>query len=80
MVLRNPLRKEVAMAKASKKRIAPQHSLFKQHAGHKNHLCELVRQRKMEQAAQLSQGASYICHICGRAAAKATNLCEPVEI
>lgn len=68
------------MAKTSEKRIVPRHSLFKQHAGHANHLCELVRQRKMDQVAELSKGANYICHICGRAAAKAANLCEPVEI
>ena len=68
------------MARESKKRIVPQHSLFKQHAGHGKHLCELVRQRKMDEAAGLSKGAKFICHICGRAAAKAANLCEPVEI
>ena len=68
------------MPRESKKRIVPQHSLFKQHAGHANHLCELVRQRKMDRVAELSQRANYVCHICGRAAAKAENLCEPVEI
>ena len=68
------------MAKASKKRVVAEHSLFKQHAGHAKHLCELARARKMDQVATLSKGAKYVCHICGRAAAKAANLCEPVEI
>ena len=68
------------MAKTSKKRVVAEHALFKQHGGHAKHLCELVRQRKMDQVAALSKGARYVCHICGRAAAKASNLCEPVEI
>jgi hypothetical protein len=65
---------------ASKKRVVPQHALYKQHGGHAKHLCDLVAKRKMDQVATLSKGAKYVCHICGRAAAKAGNLCEPVEI
>ncbi len=68
------------MAKASKRRVVSEHTLFKQHAGHAKHLCELVRQRKMDQVAELSKGAKYVCHVCGRAAAKAGHLCEAVEI
>jgi len=34
----------------------------------------------MDKVAGLSKGAKYVCHICGRAAARAKNLCEPVEI
>jgi len=69
------------MAKtAKKKRVVPEHALFKTHRGHAKHLCQLVSQRKMDQVASLSKGAKYVCHICGRAAAKAANLCEPVEI
>jgi len=64
----------------SKKRMVPAHSLYKTHGGHTKHLCELVRARKMDEVAALSGGAKYVCHICGRAAAKAANLCEPVEI
>jgi DNA-binding MurR/RpiR family transcriptional regulator len=67
------------MAK-SQKRVAPEHKLFKKHTGHANHLCELVSKRQMDKVADLSAGAKYICHICGRAAAKPENLCEPVEI
>lgn len=49
-------------------------------AGHSKHLCELVRQRRMDEVGKCAKEAKYICHICGRAAAKAGNLCEPVEI
>ena len=62
------------------KRIVKAHKLFTSHTGHANHLCELVAKRKMNQVATLSKGAKYVCHICGRAAANAKNLCEPVEI
>ncbi len=65
---------------AKKKRVVAEHTLFKTHTGHAKHLCQLVSQRKMDQVANLSKGAKYLCHICGRAAAKAGNLCEPVEI
>jgi hypothetical protein len=43
-------------------------------------MCELVRKRQMARAAQMSLNARYLCHICGRAAAEAQNLCEPVKI
>ena len=62
------------------KRVVPEHKLFKEHTGHEQHLCSLVARREMDKAAGLAKGASYVCHICGRAAAKAQNLCEPVEI
>jgi len=50
------------------------------HTGHETHLCELTRKRDMSRVAKLSKGANYVCHICGRASAKAENLCEPIEI
>ena len=62
------------------KRITKAHKLFATHPGHANHMCELVAKRRMNQVATLAKGARYICHICGRAAANAKNLCEPVEI
>jgi hypothetical protein len=62
------------------KRTVPEHELAKTHTGHEQHLCELVDNRKMDQVAELSKGAKYLCHICGRAAAKAENVCEAVEI
>jgi hypothetical protein len=43
-------------------------------------MCELVAKRKMDQVATLAKDAKYICHICGRAAASSSNLCEPVLI
>ncbi len=67
------------MAEASMKKTTD-YRLAKPHLGHAQHLCELVAKRKMAQVAELSAGAKYICHICGRAAAKASSLCEPVEI
>ena len=65
---------------APKTRVVKEHCLYKEHKGHGQHLCELVRARKMDKVASLSKGAKYVCHICGRAAAKAAGLCEPVEI
>ena len=62
------------MAKASKKTPAPEHK------GHAKHLCELVANRRMEYVATLAKDAKYLCHICGRSAAKATSLCEPVKL
>jgi len=62
------------------KRIVPEHELATKHTGHSKHLCSLVARREMNTVATLAKGANYVCHICGRAAAKATNLCEPVEI
>ena len=61
-------------------RTVREHKLLKKHAGHENHLCELVQRREMDKVASLTKGALYICHICGRGAAKANSLCEPVEI
>jgi len=66
--------------KSAGKRVVPEHKLFKGHKGHAEHLCTLTMNREMDKVAQLSLSAKYICHICGRAAAKAENLCEPVEI
>jgi DNA-binding MurR/RpiR family transcriptional regulator len=68
------------MAKESSARIVKEHKLFTSHTGHANHMCELVAKRQMDKAATLAKGAKYICHICGRASARATNVCEPVEI
>jgi hypothetical protein len=57
-----------------------EHKLFEEHTGHSQHLCDLVAKRKMAEVARLTKGAKYMCHICGRGAAKSTNLCEPIEI
>jgi len=58
----------------------PEHKLSINHKGHSKHLCELTAKRNMAQVAKLSKGAKFMCHICGRSAAKAENLCEPVKI
>lgn len=68
------------MPAASRKRVVNEHVLAKSHSGHSQHLCELVAKRHMDKVAGLSKGAKYVCHICGRAAAKASHLCEAVEI
>ena len=54
--------------------------LPRKHPGHSQHMCELVAKREMAAVAKLSKNAKYICHICGRAASDAANLCEPLEI
>jgi hypothetical protein len=66
--------------KSSAKKVGRKRGLSDVHPGHSQHLCELVRERKMGRVAQLSKGATCICIICGRAAAKAANLCEAVDI
>ena len=63
-----------------KKLVVPEHRLFAEHKGHSKHLCDLVAKRKMAEVARLAKDAGYVCHICGRAAARPDNLCEPVEI
>lgn len=63
-----------------KKHVVHEHKLFLKHSGHSNHLCELVTKRQMAKVAKLSKDAKYVCHICGRAAAKPGNLCEPVKL
>ena len=67
------------MPKVAKRTVA-EHKLTKSHTGHSQHLCDLAANRKMDRVAELAKGAKYVCHICGRAAAKAANLCEAVEI
>ena len=53
----------------------------KRHTGHENHLC-----RKVEGGTTLSaflvliRNPKYVCMQCGRAAAKAENLCDPTPI
>ena len=50
------------------------------HTGHNRHLCELVAKRDMAAVAKLSKGAKYMCHVCGRASAKASSVCDPVKL
>ena len=64
----------------AKNRVLPERRLYAQHGGHEHHLCDLVARRQMDKVADFSKDAKYICFICGRAAADASNLCEPVLI
>jgi hypothetical protein len=50
------------------------------HQGHERHLCRLVSERRMNEVADLAEGAKYMCFVCGRGASNADNLCEPVEL
>ena len=43
-------------------------------------LCKLASSGKIDKIAKLAKGANYICTKCGRAAAKAENLCKPQKI
>jgi hypothetical protein len=62
------------------KRMVKAHALEKTHKGHAMHMCELASKKQMDKIADLAKGADYVCHFCGRAAAKAQNLCEAVKI
>jgi predicted amidophosphoribosyltransferase len=50
--------------------------------GHEKHLCKMVvgDQVDIEDLKPLVRNAKYICSSCGRAAAKAENLCAPVPL
>jgi len=77
----NPEQKEgIVGTKTVAKKTAQKANLSDVHPGHSQHLCELVRDRKMGRVAQLAKGADCLCVICGRAAAKSSSLCEPVDI
>ena len=47
---------------------------------HDRHLCHIINLRNMKTASRLAKNAQFICFICGRAAGKAENLCQPVKI
>ena len=67
------------MAKG-KKRMVKAHALEQSHKGHSKHLCDLASRKLMDQVADLAKNSQYVCHFCGRAAAKPGNLCEPIKI
>jgi hypothetical protein len=50
--------------------------------GHEKHLCKMVvgDQADIEDIKPLVRNAKYICASCGRAAASADNLCNPVSL
>ena len=51
------------------------------HLGHTNHLCEMVKRGDdVEAYKALVKSVKFMCEICGRVAAKAENLCEPISL
>jgi hypothetical protein len=51
------------------------------HPEHDKHLCYLAEQNTAtEKLKPLVKNAKYICKGCGRAAAKAENLCSPEQL
>jgi len=53
----------------------------KPHKMHDQHLCNIIQSGVgMEQWRGLVTNAQYFCRQCGRAAAKAENVCDPVPI
>jgi hypothetical protein len=50
--------------------------------GHEKHLCKMIvgDQVDIEDIKPLVRNAQYICASCGRAAANAENLCNPVSL
>ena len=54
------------------------------HAGHAGHLCYLVNvefhRKNKKDYRELVKDARFLCRHCGRAAASARNLCNPVRL
>jgi transcription elongation factor Elf1 len=52
------------------------------HIGHKHHLCDMCASGEctLDTVKALVKDAKFICRVCGRAAAKEENLCEPVPL
>jgi hypothetical protein len=51
------------------------------HLGHSKHLCHLAESgADLDEYKGLVKNAKFVCKVCGRAAAKAENLCEPVAL
>ena len=45
-----------------------------------NHLCRIIIRKDLEKIKKLVKEAQYYCKNCGRAAARAENLCAPSRI
>ncbi len=51
------------------------------HLGHSKHLCDMAdRGADLEAVKKLIGRPKFMCKVCGRAAAKEENLCEPVAL
>jgi hypothetical protein len=72
----------MAKTKSGKKssKSKPRRKLAAKCAGHANHMCELSNRREMGKVAKLAKGAVHVCYVCGRAAVKPANLCDPILI
>jgi len=53
-----------------------------QHLGHGEHLCHLVEDMgiSIDQYKKLIKNPKFLCKKCGRVAARAENLCEPIKL
>jgi len=47
---------------------------------HTGHLCVLVSEGKFEEIKRLAQNPTVICFNCGRVAASAKNVCNPMPL
>lgn len=58
--------------------------IVKPHPGHEAHLCMAANigfvEHNLEEYKKYVRGPKFVCKKCGRAAAKAENLCQPVEL
>jgi hypothetical protein len=52
------------------------------HIGHRQHLCDMVDRGdvSIDQFKELVKDAKFVCKVCGRAAAKEANLCDPIAL
>jgi hypothetical protein len=58
----------------------PKSTLPIKHPHHEKHLCVLATKHKIDEIAKLAKNPKFICKICGRVAAKAGSLCEPIDM
>jgi phage terminase large subunit GpA-like protein len=57
-------------------------AFYEKHAGHEKHLCFKVSNKTttLEEYKALVKDAKYLCKHCGRLAANAENLCDPIPL
>lgn len=48
-------------------------------AQRREYVCTLAEKGQMDRVAELGKDGRYFCGLCGRVAAKAENVCDPVE-
>ena len=47
--------------------------------GHEKHMCELTKDKKLDEVKKLAKGAAHVCAACGRAAASNKNTPIPAR-